>query len=95
MDKHYRVVKSVEPASYQASSDMHEFKVINDGRSALMTQYLRSVHDLCPWDLCDGLGYIQQGAFHEVDIETGEKIFEWRSLDHVDPKESYVNPGTT
>ncbi|KIX02922.1 uncharacterized protein Z518_08865 [Rhinocladiella mackenziei CBS 650.93] len=95
MDKHYRIVKSVEPGSYQASSDMHEFRLINDGESALMTQYLRSVYDLCPWNLCDGLGYIQQGAFQEVHVDTGEVIFEWHSLDHVDPSESYVEPSTT
>jgi Arylsulfotransferase (ASST) len=95
MDKHYRVVKSVEPGSYQASSDMHEFMVINDGKSALMTQYLRSVYDLCPWDLCDGFGYIHQGAFQEIDVETGDVVFEWRSLDHIDPMEGYVPPGST
>ncbi|KAK5199015.1 hypothetical protein LTR99_001054 [Exophiala xenobiotica] len=95
MDKHYRIVKSVEPGSYQASSDMHEFMVINDGKSALMTQYLRSVYDLCPWGLCDGLGYIQQGAFQEVDVDSGKVLFEWKSLDHVDPSESYVDPSTT
>ena len=95
MDKHYRVVRSVELGSYQASSDMHEFKLINEGKSSLMTQYLRSVYDLCPWNLCDGLGYIQQGAFQEVDVETGAVLFEWYSLDHVDPAESYVRPGTT
>lgn len=95
MDKHYRIVKSVEPGSYQASSDMHEFRLINGGKSALMTQYLRSVYDLCAWDLCDGLGYIQQGAFQEVDVDTGEVLFEWHSLDHVDPRESYVGPSTT
>ncbi|EXJ56704.1 hypothetical protein A1O7_07048 [Cladophialophora yegresii CBS 114405] len=95
MDKHYRIVKSVEPGSYQASSDMHEFRLINDGRQALLTQYLRSVYDLCPWDLCDGLGYIQQGAFQEVDVDTGDVLFEWHSLDHVDAHESWVPPGTT
>lgn len=95
MDKHYRIVKSVEPGSYQASSDMHEFKLINDGKSALLTQYLRRVYDLCPWELCDGLGYIQEGAFQEVDVDSGKVLFEWASLDHVDPSESYVDPGTT
>ncbi|KIW48141.1 uncharacterized protein PV06_00760 [Exophiala oligosperma] len=95
MDKHYRIVQSVEPGSYQASSDMHEFKLIEDGKSALLTQYLRSVYDLCPWNLCDGLGYIQEGAFQEVDVDSGKVVFEWRSLDHVDPSESYVDPSTT
>ncbi|EXJ88269.1 hypothetical protein A1O1_05199 [Capronia coronata CBS 617.96] len=95
MDKHYRIVQSVEPASYQASSDMHEFKVIDEGKSAVMTQYLRSVYDLCRWNLCDGLGYIQQGAFQEVEVDTGKVLFEWRSLEHIDPSESYVGPSTT
>ncbi|KIW87636.1 uncharacterized protein Z519_11610 [Cladophialophora bantiana CBS 173.52] len=95
MDKHYRIVKSIEPGSYQASSDMHEFRVINDGKQALMTQYLRSVYDMCPWNLCDGFGYIQQGAFQEVDIDSGEVLFEWHSLDHVHPSESWVGPSTT
>ena len=95
MDKHYRIVKSIEPGSYQASSDMHEFHVLPDGKSALMTQYLRSAHDLCNFDICNGLGYINQGAFQEVEVETGKVIFEWRSLDHVDLTESYVGPSST
>ena len=96
MDKHYRFVKSIEPpGSYQASSDMHEFYVLPGGKTALMTQYLRSVHNLCQYDLCYGLAYIQQGAFQEVDIETGESLFSWRSLDHVDIDESYVLPAST
>ena len=95
MDKHYRIVKSVEPGSYQASSDMHEFHLINKGKSALMTQYLRSVYDLCPWGLCNGFGYIQQGAFQEVEVDTGRLLFEWHSIDHVDPHESWVPPSTT
>ena len=95
MDKHYRIVKSVEPGSYQASSDMHEFLVLPNGKSALMTQYLRSVHDLCKFDICNGLGYINQGAFQEVDVETGKVLFEWRSLDHIYPSESYVGPSST
>jgi hypothetical protein len=95
MDKHYRIVKSVEAGSYQGASDMHEFMLLPDGKSALMTQYLRSAADLCPWGICNGLGYIQQGAFQEVDVESGEVLFEWRSLDHIDTAESYVPPGTT
>jgi hypothetical protein len=95
MDKHYRIVKSVETGNYQAASDMHEFMLLPDGKSALLTQYLRSAADLCAWDICNGLGYIQQGAFQEVDVETGEVLFDWKSLDHIDTSESYVPPDTT
>lgn len=95
MDKHYRIVKSVEAGGYQASSDMHEFLILPDGKSALMTQYQRSVQNLCDYGLCSGLGYVNEGVFQEVEIETGNVLFEWRSLDHVDLSESYVPPSTT
>lgn len=96
MDQNYRVVRSVEPScTYQASSDMHEFYLSKDGTTAFMTQYVRSVYDLCPWGLCDGLGYIQAGWFQEVDVETGECLFSWNSLEHVAPVESQVLPAST
>lgn len=74
---------------------MHEFMLLPDGKTALMTQFIRSAYDLCNWGICNGLGYINEGAFQEVDVETGKAIFEWRSLDHVDTSESYIGPGTT
>lgn len=96
MDQNYRVVRSVEPScTYQASSDMHEFYLIDGGRRALMTQYVRSVYDLCPWGLCDGLAYIQSGLFQEIDVESGECLFWWSSIEHVSPEDSYVLPSTT
>lgn len=96
MDKHYRFIRSVEPScTYQATSDMHEFYLTDDGERALMTQYIRSVHDLCPWGLCDGLGYIQSSGFQEISVEAGECIFSWTSLDHISPKDSFVTPSST
>jgi len=74
---------------------MHEFYLFEEGRRALMTQYVRSVHDLCPWGLCDGLAYIQSGLFQEIDVESGECVFWWSSIEHVDPEESYVPPSST
>ena len=32
------------------------------------------------------------GIVQEVDFESGEVIFEWRSLEHVDVDESYIKP---
>lgn len=96
MDRHYRTVKSVEPSgSYQASSDMHEFRLIEGGKRALMTQFMRSVHDLSAYNLSDGLAYVQEGCFQEVDVESGDVLFQWRSLEHIALDESYVLPGRT
>jgi len=35
---------------------------------------------------------VLDGIAQEVDIETGEVLFEWHSLDHVGVEESYFNP---
>lgn len=35
------------------------------------------------------------GVFQEVDIESGNVIFTWQSLDHVDPKLCFTTPGET
>jgi hypothetical protein len=95
MDNKYRIVRSVEPGGATLASDMHEFYVLPGGRSALMTIYKPSPYDLSAFGVTNGVGYIQEGIFQEVDIESGAVIFEWRSLDHIDPSESFVPPDTT
>jgi outer membrane protein assembly factor BamB len=37
-------------------------------------------------------GAVWDGIAQEVDIETGEVIFEWHSLEHVGIEESYIEP---
>jgi hypothetical protein len=37
-------------------------------------------------------GLVMDGVAQEIDIESGEVLFEWRSLDHVGPEESYSAP---
>lgn len=41
-------------------------------------------------------GYVWDALFQEIDIETGEALFQWRASDHIDFRESYVrvNQGT-
>lgn len=36
-----------------------------------------------------------QGVFQEININSGEIIFEWHSLNHIDPSKSYVAMNTT
>ncbi|SMY19325.1 unnamed protein product [Zymoseptoria tritici ST99CH_1A5] len=100
MDQSYRVVKTVESTGAGASSDMHEFKLtpFSNGTTALMTVYQPRRYDLTAnprFNIRNGLGWIVEGVFQEVDIETGALIFEWRSLDHVDPSAAWTLPGTT
>ncbi|KAJ5767278.1 uncharacterized protein N7511_004894 [Penicillium nucicola] len=95
MDNQYRVVRSVQPGGGMASSDMHEFRPINDGKTALMTIYQQRQFDMTPWNVKTGVGWVMESVFQEVDIETNKVLFEWRSLDHVDPSMSYTWPSHT
>ncbi len=100
MDKHYRTVKTIEAHGAGASSDMHEFKMTpySDGKSVLMTVYQPRQYDLTTnprFNVKDGMGWIVEGVFQEVEIETGKLLFEWRSLDHVDPGDAWTMPHST
>lgn len=95
MDSQYRIVKTVTPGGGIASSDMHEFKPINDGKTALMTVYQQRQFDMSLWNVKTGMGWLMESIFQEVDVETNEVLFEWNSLDHVDPSASFTYPGAT
>ncbi|MDQ3182818.1 MAG: arylsulfotransferase family protein [Actinomycetota bacterium] len=71
-------------------ADLHEF-LITAQDTALLTAYDAVRMDLSavggPED-----GAVWDGIAQEVDIETGEVLFEWHSLEHVGIEESYVEP---
>ncbi|KAJ5091436.1 hypothetical protein NUU61_006306 [Penicillium alfredii] len=95
MDNQYRIVRSVQPGGGMAASDMHEFILTNNGKTALMTIYQQRQFDLAAWNVKTGLGWVMESIFQEVDVETSKVLFEWRSLDHVDPSMSYTYPDHT
>ena|SRR5829696_2505380 len=72
--------------------DHHEF-LITPQDTALITIFHRVPSDLSsvggPAD-----GAVLDGIAQEIDIETGEVLFEWHSLDHIDLDESYLEPGS-
>ena len=70
--------------------DLHEFHITPED-TALLTAYAEVPADLSP---AGGpvYGAAWDGIAQEVDIESGEVLFEWHSLDHVGLEESYVAP---
>ena len=70
--------------------DHHEF-LITPQDTALVLIYHEVPMDLSafggPRD-----GSVMDGIAQEIDIETGEVLFEWHSLEHVGPAESYYEP---
>lgn len=100
MDNSYRIVKTLESSGAGTSSDMHEFRMTpySDSKTAILTVYQPRQYDLTVnprYNIQNGMGWIIDSVFQEIEIDTGRVLFEWRSLDHVDPELSWVMPGTT
>jgi Arylsulfotransferase (ASST) len=88
-DSSYReVARFGAQNAYQG--DHHEF-LITPHDTALITIYAKVAMDLSgvggPVD-----GEVLDGIVQEIDIESGEALFEWHSLDHVGLEESLYEP---
>ncbi|EDP51097.1 conserved hypothetical protein [Aspergillus fumigatus A1163] len=68
-------------------ADLHEFQITGH-ETALFT-----VYDVVPADLRSAggpeKGWIWDGTFQEVDIETGQLLFQWRASEHFNLTDSY------
>ena len=95
LDDSYRIVKSVHSGNGLPGNDLHEFNILNGGKSVLVTVYIPLPYDLTDYNITSGIGWLQNSAFQEVEVETGRVLFEWKSVDHVEPSASYVLPNTT
>jgi hypothetical protein len=88
-DDSYREIARVR-AGNDYPGDLHEF-LITPEDTALLTVYAAVPADLSPVGGVE-YGATWDGIAQEVDIETGEVLFEWHSLDHVGVEESHVHP---
>jgi hypothetical protein len=88
-DDSYREIARVQ-AGNGYRGDLHEFSITPQD-TALLTAYTETQTDLSgiggPKD-----GMAWGGIAQELDIETGEVLFEWHSLEHVGVEESYRKP---
>jgi hypothetical protein len=86
-DSTYREIARIR-AGGGYDGDHHEFH-ISPQNTALITIYSPVPTDLTPvGGLQNGLAW--QGIIQELEIETGEVLFEWRSLEHVGFDETYA-----
>jgi outer membrane protein assembly factor BamB len=88
-DASYREIARFRAANGY-DGDHHEF-LISPQDTALIT-----IYNAVPRDLSSVGGskdsVAWQGVVQELDIQTGELLFEWRSIDHVALEETYVTP---
>lgn len=85
MDKSYRQIATVH-AGNGLQADMHDL-VITPEDTALLLSYHEVQHDLTAVG-GSANAPVLEGVVQEVDIGTGEVLFEWHSLDHIGVEES-------
>ncbi|KAI9043029.1 arylsulfotransferase family protein [Aspergillus affinis] len=93
LDQHYETIRELRAGNHKLT-DKHEFHVINE-ETALIQIYQPVPADLTRWGASPEQQWIVDSLFQELDIETGELLFEWSSLEHVFPDEAIlpINPG--
>ncbi|KAE8379758.1 ASST-domain-containing protein [Aspergillus bertholletiae] len=79
LDSSYQEIYKINAANH-LPADLHEFHITQDD-TALIT-----IYDIIPADLTPvgGLeeGWVFDGTFQEIDIETGKSLFQWRASEH-------------
>ncbi|PWN18511.1 hypothetical protein BCV69DRAFT_288493 [Microstroma glucosiphilum] len=90
LDAKYDVIREIR-AGHHRLIDKHEGQVINDGKSALFQIYQPVPRDLSAYGGDEDHQWIVDGIFQEVDLDTGDVVFEWHSLEHVPPSHSNIS----
>lgn len=70
--------------------NMHEFAVSGSQQSILYTMDRTVLHNYSDISRPEVELWVRYGGFREINLRSGETIFEWSCLGHVDPDESYV-----
>ncbi|KAI1744750.1 Arylsulfotransferase-domain-containing protein [Xylaria scruposa] len=81
LDSSYELFRKFEPVGEALKGDLHEFRITEHG-TALVT-----IYNPVPADLTSiggpEQGWALDGMFQEIDIETGDLLFEWSAIEHV------------
>jgi hypothetical protein len=93
LDSSYNVTRKLDAVGENLHGDLHEFKITEDN-TALITVYTPKEVDLTDLGHWRGKnGWVVDSMFQEIDLETGDLLFQWAASDHFPPAESYMtNP---
>ena len=95
MNNRLTTIASVQSQGGLPSNDQHEFNVVDNGKSAIVTVYDPVQYDMSHWNITTGQGWLMNSWFQEIEIATGDLLFEWDALSHISVNQSYVLPNST
>lgn len=87
-DQHYEHENIVGVTNDLSAFNMHEFKVLDGGKTALACTYRSENVDFADLGRPGETGWVIIGGFEEIDTATGKVVFEWSSRNHVPLNES-------
>lgn len=85
LDQSYNIRYRLRPNGFP-HSDMHEFQITDDD-TALVITTMPMQYDLTSVGGAKN-GWLGNCYFQELDIETGEVLFQWSSVDHFPPNDT-------
>ncbi|KAL2824601.1 ASST-domain-containing protein [Aspergillus cavernicola] len=88
LDQHYEQQYKVGVVNDLSAFNMHEFNVLDGGKSALACLYKSQNTDLSALGRPEEDSWIVAGGLLELDTKTGEILFEWSSFNNVLVNES-------
>jgi len=87
MDRELDFVRNISTGQ---ETDLHEFNFVHNSNTALSSFFYPQQMNLTKWGgTADG--YVYGSGFREIDLSTGQIVFEWKSTDHVTPDETSPN----
>lgn len=88
LDEHYEPEYAVGVTNDLSAFNMHEFNILDGGKSALACLYRPEYMDLGDLGRLDEQGWVMTGGFVELDVATGAVLYEWSSVGHIPIHES-------
>jgi hypothetical protein len=95
LDGHYEEESIVPVTNDLGTFNMHEFNVLDGGKTAVACAYRPEFMDLGDLGRPGEHAWVMTGGFVELDTATGDVLFEWMSPGHIPIHESVkINPST-
>lgn len=88
VNNHYEVEKEVQALSDVHDFNMHEFNIMDGGKTALACTYNSQLISLADFGRPTEESWVTVGGFVEVDVETSKVLVQWDSFDKIALHES-------
>jgi hypothetical protein len=85
-NENYEIIATVQTPDEGQMLDLHEFTLTPEG-TALVISYQEVPYDLSPIGGAED-GTVVDAVVQEIDVETGEVVLDWHSIDHIPLEET-------